>query len=97
MKKGMKLKEFTPVETECENAAAFPTKEAADPNCKQMNDQSSGWTVEKVNLGGVDTWRVVWLGEPVSGTWERNVGNVTVPLQNGPWPGCAVQNRTEFV
>jgi hypothetical protein len=63
MKKGMKLKEFTPVETEYENAAAFPTKEAAEPYCKEMNGQSSGWTVEKVKLDGLAKWRVVWLGE----------------------------------
>ena len=78
MKKGMKLKEFTPVETEYENAAAFPTKEAAEPYCKEMNSQSSGWTVEKVTLHGQDLWRVVWLGEPVSDTWEKKVGNVSV-------------------
>jgi len=78
VKKGMKLKEFTPIETEYENAAPFPTKEAAESYCKEMNGQSSGWTVEKAKMEGNDVWRVVWLGEPVSDRWEKKIGNVTV-------------------
>jgi hypothetical protein len=78
MKKGMKLREFTPVETEYEDAAAFPMKEAAQSYCKEMNGQSSGWTLEKVKVDGAEKWRVVWLGEQVSDTWERKIGNVTV-------------------
>ena len=43
-----------------------------------MNSRSAGWTVEKVELGGVEKWRVVWRGERVFDTWEKKVGNVTV-------------------
>jgi hypothetical protein len=78
MKKGMKLSEFTPVETEYENAAAFPTKEAAESYCKEMNRRNSGWTIEERVFDGKTHWRVVWLGEPVSDTWEKKVGNATV-------------------
>jgi hypothetical protein len=43
-----------------------------------MNNQSFGWTVEKVKLNEVDKWRVVWLGERILDMWEKKVGNVTV-------------------
>jgi hypothetical protein len=78
MKKGMKLREFTPVVTEYEDASSFPDEQSANSYRKQMNKQSVGWTVEKVKLGGVHVWRVVWLGERVKDTWEKKVGNATV-------------------
>jgi hypothetical protein len=34
--------------------------------------------VEKVKFNGEDAWTVVWFGEPVSDTWEKKIGNVTV-------------------
>jgi hypothetical protein len=78
MKKGMKLSEFTPVITEYEDASGFPDEQSANSYCKEMNNQSFGWTVEKVKLGEVDKWRVVWLGERVLDMWEKKIGNVTV-------------------
>jgi hypothetical protein len=78
MKKGMKLRAFTPFITEYEDASGLPDEPSANSYCQEMNQRSSGWTVEKVNLGGVDKWRVVWLGERVLDTWEKMIGNVTV-------------------
>ena len=78
MKKGVKLRESTLVVTEYEDASGFPDEQKANSYCREMNGWSSGWTVEKVKLGGVDKWRVVWLGERVFDTWEKKVGNVTV-------------------
>jgi hypothetical protein len=52
MKKGMKLSEFTPVITEYEDACGFPDAQSANSYCKEMNNQSFGWIVEKANLGG---------------------------------------------
>ena len=95
MKKGMKLSEFTPIETEYENAAAFPTKEAAEAYCKEMNGQSSGWTVEKVKLSGMDKWRVVCSGEPVSDTWEKKIGNVTVVYSTKGTVGVGYTHRCD--
>jgi hypothetical protein len=62
MKKGMKLREFTPIETEYENAAPFPNIESADSYCKEMNGTNSGWTVEEGEFNGKTCWKVVWLG-----------------------------------
>jgi len=47
MKRGMKLNEFTPVITEYEDASGFPDEQSANSYCKEMNNQSFGWTVEK--------------------------------------------------
>jgi hypothetical protein len=78
MKKGMKLSEFTPVITEYEDACGFPDAQSANSYCQEMNNQSFGWLVEKVDLGGVEKWRVVWPGERVLDMWEKKIGNVTV-------------------
>jgi hypothetical protein len=100
MKKGMKLREFTPVVTEYEDASSFPDEQSANSYRKQMNKQSLGWTVEKVKLGGVDVWRVVWLGERVKDTWEKKVGNATVTYSTdgivgvGYTHGCDCQGDT---
>jgi hypothetical protein len=78
MKKGVKLRESTPVVTEYEDAFGFPDEQKANSYCREMNGWSSGWTVEKVKLDGVDKWRVVWLGERALDTWEKKIGNVTL-------------------
>jgi hypothetical protein len=78
MKRGMKLNEFTPVITEYDDASGFPDEQSANSYCKEMNNQSFGWTVEKVKLGEADKWRVVWPGERVLDMWEKKVGSVTV-------------------
>jgi hypothetical protein len=78
MKKGMKLREFTPVITEYKDASVFPDEKSANSYCQGMNRRSAGWTVEIVKRRGVEKWRVVWLGERVNDTWEKKVGNVTV-------------------
>jgi hypothetical protein len=78
MKKGMKLREGTPVITAYEDASGFPDEQRANSYRQEMNSRSPGWTVEKVKLGGVEKWRVVRLGERVFDTWEKKVGNVTV-------------------
>jgi hypothetical protein len=62
MKKGMKLSEFTFIETEYENAAALPDKRSAEQYCKEMNGRNSGWTVEEGVFNGKPCWRVVRLG-----------------------------------
>jgi hypothetical protein len=62
MKKGMKLSGFTPIETEYENAAAFPDEQSADSYCKEMNSRYLGWTVEEGVFNGEPCWKVVWLG-----------------------------------
>ena len=78
MKKGMKLRESTPVVTEYEDASGFSDEQSANSHCQEMNSRSPGWTVEKVKKGGVEKWRVVWLGERVLDMWETKIGNVTV-------------------
>jgi hypothetical protein len=62
MKKGMKLSEFTPVITEYEDASSFPNEKSADSYCREMNNQSFGWTVEKVKLNEVDKWESCLAG-----------------------------------
>src|SRR5580658_1371597 len=74
MKKGMKLSEFTPVITEYEDASGFPDEHSANSYCKEMNNQSFGWTVEKVKLGEAHKWRVVWPGERILDMWEKTIG-----------------------
>ena len=88
MKKGMKLREFTPVITEYEDASAFPDEQIANSYCQEMNTRSAGWTVEKVKLGGVDKWRVVWLGERVLDVWEKKIGNLTVTYSTEGTPSA---------
>jgi hypothetical protein len=78
MKKGMKLRKCVPIITDYEDASGFPDEQSARSYCQEMNGRSPGWTVEKVKLGGVEKWRVVWLGERVFDTWEKKVGDVTV-------------------
>jgi hypothetical protein len=68
MKKGMKLREGTPVITAYEDASGFPDEQRANSYRQEMNSRSPGWTVEKVKLGGVEKWRVVRLGERVFDT-----------------------------
>jgi len=78
MKEGMKLSEFTRVITEYEDASGFPDEQSANSYCKEMNNQSFGWAVEKVKLGEAHKWRVVWPGERILDMWEKTIGNVTV-------------------
>jgi hypothetical protein len=78
MKKGVKLRELTPVVAEYEDASGFPDEQNAKSYCQEMNSWSSGWTVEQVKLGDMDEWRVVWLGERVLDMWEKKIGNVTL-------------------
>jgi hypothetical protein len=84
LKKGMKLSEFTPVITEYEDACGFPDEQSANSYCREMNNQSFGWTVEKA----LDKWRVVWLGERVLDVWEKKIGNLTVTYSTEGTPSA---------
>jgi len=48
MKKGVKLRELTPVVAEYGDASGFPDEQNAKPYCQEMYSWSSEWTVEQV-------------------------------------------------
>jgi hypothetical protein len=62
VKKGMKLRESTPVITEYEDASDFPDQQNANSYCKEMNRRSPGWTVEKMKLAKIQrtAWTISW-------------------------------------
>ena len=61
-KRAIKFEGFTPVPAPYEQGVFFPDEQSAEELCKAINRLSSGWTVEKVVLGGTTFWRIVWLG-----------------------------------
>lgn len=60
MKRSISFNGFTPVPAPYGNGALLPDRRSAESLCKAINDLSSGWTVEEVQVNGRSYWKVVW-------------------------------------